>query len=149
MKKQTVVGIIVGAVIGTAAVVAGTLVVRKIVKEIKDDLNDCTFTSPDGENAVTLTYGSSKFAKGLTFVRVKAHKEQGDEACKLVLFTKNSSESFGGEWTDSEHFRLLVGNGKLKQCCDVSFIGEKINANYYLRKAELEADLVEVCIENN
>ena len=149
MKKQTVVEIIIGAAVGTAAAVAGAIVVSKIVKEIKEDLNDCTFTSPDGENAVTLTYGSSKFAKGLTFVRVKAHTYQSDEACKLVLFTKNNSESFGGEWTDSEHFRLLVGNGKIKQCCDVSFEDKKINANYCLRKAELEDDEAELCIENN
>lgn len=150
MKKQTVVGIIIGAALGTAATVAGILVVRKIVKEIKSDLNECTFTSPYGDNVVTVTHGSSKFAKGLTFVRVKASVEGGHDACKLVLFTKNSSELFTGEWDENDKFRLLVGNGKRKQCCDVSFEGEKINAKYCIRKSEADdsADFL-IAVENN
>ena len=39
-----------------------------------------------------------------------------------------------GEWIDNNHFKLLIGNGKRKQCCDVSFDGEQINALYYLVK---------------
>ena len=141
MKKQTVIGIVIGAVVGTAAAVGTALVVRKIVKEIKSDLNQCTFTSPNGDNEVTLSYGSSKFAKGLTFVRVKAN------GCKLVLFTRNASEPFDGEWNENGNFTLLVGNGKYKQCCEVSFDGKKTNANYSWRKAALEENNAELCIE--
>ena len=149
MKKQTVIGIIIGAAVGTAATVAGILLVRKIVKEIRSDLDKCTFTSPDGDNEVTLTYGSSKFAKGLTFIRVKANTVSGKNACKLVLFTKNGTEPFDGEWDDNGNFRLLVGNGSLKQCCDVNFEGTKINANYCLRKVALEDSAEKLLVEDN
>lgn len=149
MKKQTVIGICVGAALGTAAVVAGVLTVRKIVKEIKADLNECCFTSPNGDNIVTLTYGSSKFAKGLTFIRVKGSVESGNDDCKLVLFAKDSPELFSSEWEDDNHFRLLVGNGKRKQCCDFKFEGEKIMANYYLRKADKNTNMIELSVGND
>ncbi len=149
MKKQTVIGICVGVALGTAATVAGVLAVRKIVKEIKVDLNECSFTSPNGDNIVTLTYGSSKFAKGFTFIKVQGSVESGNDDCKLVLFAKDSSQLFMGEWEDNENFRLLVGNGKCKQCCDFNFEDEKIAAKYYLRKADDKIDLIDVSIENN
>jgi hypothetical protein len=149
MKKQTVIGICVGVTLGTAAAVAGALAVRKIINEIKTDLNECSFTSPNGDNMVTLTYGSSKFAKGLTFIKVQGSVESGNDDCKLILFAKDSPDLFCGEWKDDEHFRLLVGNGKCKQCCDVSFEGEKIIANYYLRKADAKKELVDLSISNN
>ena len=148
MKKQAVIGICVGVALGTAATVAGVLAVRKIVKEIKADLNECSFTSPNGDNIVTLTYGSSKFAKGLTFIKVQGSVESGNDDCKLVLFAKDSSELFSGEWSDNEHFRLLVGNGKRKQCCDVNFENEKITANYYWRKAESNQELINLSVES-
>ena len=125
---------------GTAAVVGTALVVRKIVKEIKSDINQCTFTSPNGDNEVTLSYGSSKFAKGLTFIRVKAND------CKMVLFALNASASFDGEWNNNDSFTLMVGNGKYKQCCDVSFYGDKIKADYSWRKAALKDSASELCI---
>ena len=141
MKKQTVIGIVIGAVVGTAAAVGTALVVRKIVKEIKSDLNLCTFTSPNGDNEVTLSYGSSKFAKGLTFIRVKAND------CKMVLFACNAAEPFDGEWDENGHFTLLVGNGNYKQCCEVSFEDEKTKANYSWRKAALVESDAELFIE--
>ena len=149
MKKQTIIGICVGAAIGTAATVAGVLAVRKIIKEIKADLSECSFTSPDGNNVVTLTCGTSKFARGLTFIKVEGSVESGNDNCKLVLFAKDSFELFSGEWLDNDHFRLLVGGGKRKQCCDVRFDDQKIMANYYLRKADKKCELTDLSIENN
>ena len=149
MKKKTVIGICVGAAIGTAAAVAAAIAVNKIVKEIKADLNECSLTSPDGNNMVTLTYGSSKFAKGLTFIKVRASVESGNDDCKLVLFAKDSPELFSGEWNDNNNFRLLVGGGKRKQCCDVKFEDGKIMANYYWRKADANTDLIDLSAENN
>ena len=149
MKKQTIIGICVGAVIGTAAVVAGTLAVRRVIKEIKEDLSECSFSSPDGNNVVTLTCGTSKLARGLTFIKVEGSVESGNDNCKLVLFAKDSFELFSGEWLDNDHFRLLVGGGKRKQCCDVRFDGQKISANYYLHKADVKNDLIDLSIETN
>lgn len=134
MKKQTVIGLIIGITLGTAATIAGIIAVRKIVKEIKNDLEEESFISPNGDNLVTLTYGSSAFAKGLTFIKVRGMSERGKDDCKLIAFARNNSELFSTEWVDNEHFNLVIGNGKIKQHCDVSFEGSKINALYYLHK---------------
>lgn len=134
MKKQTVIGLIVGVTLGTAATIAGIITVRKIVKEIKNDLVEESFISPNGDNLVTLTYGSSDFARGLTFIKVRGMSEGGKDDCKLIAFAKRNSKLFSAEWADNEHFNLVIGNGKVKQHCDVSFEGRKINALYYLHK---------------
>ena len=134
MKNKTVFGIIAGV---TASVMAGTavaLTTKKIVREIKRDMCDATFVSPDGDNAVELNFGASKTARGLTFIKVNATSENKDDCCKLIVFAKKKDELMDGEWIDNNHFKLLIGNGKRKQCCDVSFDGEQINALYYLVK---------------
>lgn len=134
MKNKTVFGIIAGV---TASVMAGTavaLTTKKIVREIKRDMCDATFVSPDGDNAVELNFGASKTARGLTYIKVNATSENKDDCCKLIVFAKKKDELMDGEWIDNNHFKLLIGNGKRKQCCDVSFDGEQINALYYLVK---------------
>ena len=134
MKNKTVFGIIAGV---TASVIAGTavaLTTKKIVREIKRDMCDATFVSPDGDNAVELNFGASKTARGLTFIKVNATSENKDDCCKLIVFAKKKDELMDGEWIDNNHFKLLIGSGKRKQCCDVSFDGEQINALYYLVK---------------
>ena len=134
MKNKTVFGIIAGV---TASVMAGTavaLTTKKIVREIKRDMCDATFVSPDGDNAVELNFGASKTARGLTFIKVNATSENKDDCCKLIVFAKKKDEIMDGEWIDNNHFKLLIGSGKRKQCCDVSFDGEQINALYYLVK---------------
>ena len=134
MKNKTVFGIIAGV---TASVMAGTavaLTTKKIVREIKRDMCDATFVSPDGDNAVELNFGASKTARGLTYIKVNATSENKDDCCKLIVFAKKKNELMDGEWIDNNHFKLLIGNGKRKQCCDVSFDGEQINALYYLVK---------------
>jgi hypothetical protein len=134
MKNKTIFGIIAGV---TASVMAGTavaLTTKKIVREIKRDMCDATFVSPDGDNAVELNFGASKTARGLTFIKVNATSENKDDCCKLIVFAKKKDELMDGEWIDNNHFKLLIGSGKRKQCCDVSFDGEQINALYYLVK---------------
>lgn len=137
MKKQTVIGLVVGITLGTAATVAGVLAVRKIVKEIKNDLQEESFISPEGNNVVTVTYGSSNFARGLTFVKVTGISEEGKDDCKLIAFTRKNYEMFSGEWADNDHFNLVIGKGKVKQHFDVTFEGDKINAVYYLHKIKM------------
>lgn len=137
MKKQTVIGLVVGITLGTAATVAGVLAVRKIVKEIKNDLQEESFISPEGNNVVTVTYGSSSFAKGLTFIKVRGIAEEGKDDCKLIAFTRKNYEMFSGEWADNDHFNLVIGKGKVKQHFDVTFEGDKINAVYYLHKIKM------------
>ena len=97
----------------------------------------------DGKNVVSLTYGSSDFAKGLTYVQVKASVEDSDLACKLTVFAIKKTEVFNGEWSDNEHFKLLVGGGKRKQCCDVDFSGDEINMYYYVEKTDDDFDVIE------
>ena len=130
MRKNSAFGFVAGLVAGIAA----TLATNKVVREIKGDLGDHTFTSPEGNHFVTLSYGSSKTAKGLTFIRVKATTESGEDNCKLIVFAKKKAHLFVGEWMDNDHFKLLIGRGKRKQCCDVDFSGEELTARYYLQK---------------
>lgn len=134
MKKNVVFGIIAGFAAGVAATVAGTVVVDKIAKEIKSDLSEQKFTSPNGDNTVTLSYGSSKTAKGLAYIKLQATARSKQDTCKLVAFAKKNVAFLSGEWIDNDHFKLLIGSGKRKQCCDVSFDTDKIVAHYYLMK---------------
>jgi len=134
MKKNSVFAVAMGFAAGAAAVFAGKIAADKIVGEIKNDLSGHTFVSPDGSNFVTLSYGSSESAKGLTFIRVTAGASESEDNCKLVVFAKKSDELFSGEWDENDRFRLLIGTGRRKQCCDVTFGGEEITAHYYLLK---------------
>lgn len=125
-----------GLVAGIAAGVVATTAVDKIVKEIKGDIGEHRFTSPDSNNFVTLSYGSSETAKGLTYIKVIASAEGTEDTCKLVILAKKNDELFTGEWTDNEHFSLVVGKGKRRQCCDVDFIDGEITAIYYTQKKD-------------
>ena len=142
MKKKGLIGLIAGLAAGAAAAVAGGLATAKVVKEIKGDLADYKFASEDGTKVVTLTYGSSDFAKGLTYVQVRAFVEESDLDCKMVVFAIKNTEIFNGEWEDGEHFKLSVGSGKRRQCCEVDFSDDEINMYYYVEKAPTE-DVIE------
>jgi len=133
MKNNTVLGMLAGFAVGAAAAVVGMIAVDKVVKEIKVDLCDQSFTSPEGNNKVTLSYGSSDTAKGLTYVKVIATTESKEDECKLVILTKKSEPMFAVEWTDNNNCKILVGNGKHKQCCDVKFDGDQLFAQYYVK----------------
>ena len=132
MKLRTKFAVAVGFLAGTAAGIAGTMVYNKVSGEIKNDMREQVFTSPDGNNIVTVSYGSSSSAKGLTYIKVKALASTKEDDCKLVAFAKKSPKLLSAEWFDNNHFKLLIGEGKHKQCCDVKFEEANILANYYL-----------------
>ena len=138
MKGNTILGLVAGLAAGIAATVA----VNKVVTEIKSDMGEHRFTSPDGNNFVTLSYGSSNTARGLTYIRLTASKEGSDDNCKLMIFAKKNEELFTGEWTDNDNFTLWVGKGKRKWRCEVNFEGEEISAELYLDKEEKVAEAV-------
>ena len=138
MKNKVVFGVIAGFAAGAAAAIAGKLAVDKVVGEIKNELTEQSFVSPDGNNHVTLSYGFSETAKGLTYIKIEASAEGKKDVCKLIVFAKKHEDLFEGEWVDNDKFALLIGGGKRKQCCDVSFNGEQIVARYYMTKVSSE-----------
>ncbi|MBQ4273597.1 MAG: hypothetical protein IJB94_01325 [Clostridia bacterium] len=139
MDKKLVIGVLAGVAAGaavTAATIAVVKVVKVISKEMKDDENGCSFTSPDGKNTVSLCYGASQSAHGLTRIKIAASTEGSEDTCKLTAFAKKGPYMFETEWTDNEHFKLLIGASSRKQCCDVSFTDGKITAVYSLCKVK-------------
>ena len=134
MKKKFILGTVAGFAVGTAAGIAGKLVTEKVIGEIKGSICEQDFVSPEENHTVKISYGHSKAAKELTFIRVEASSATVDDTCRMVLFTKKPPEMLDAQWTDSDHFKFLVGSGKRKQCCDVTFDENNINATYYLTK---------------
>ena len=55
----------VGFVAGAAAGAVGAMAYDKIAAEIKSDMSEQTFTSPEGNNVVTGVDGCCKFAVGI------------------------------------------------------------------------------------
>ena len=134
MKKKVLIGAVFGFAAGAAAAIAGKNAVDKVIKEIKGELDNESFVSPSGKNVVTIFCGSSESAKGLTYIKVRATSEAKPDSCELIAFARKKSRAIVGEWLDEEHFKLTIGNGKRKQCCDVNFEGEQIIARYYFIK---------------
>ena len=133
MKKSAIIGLAAGIAAATAAAAAVKLAVDKISKEIKTGIIEEEFDSPLGDNWVKVSMGSSETAKGLTFIKIQAETDRNEDDCKLVFFAKKDA-ALSYEWEDDDHFRLFVGSGKTKQCCDVDFSIEEITARYYLAK---------------
>ena len=134
LKKTGLVGLIVGVAAGVAAAAAGGIAALKVVNEIKDDSQETTIVSPNGEHLVKVTCGSSSFAKGLTLVKVKA--EQGEDHCDFsFLVGKNSKISFS--WSDDDNCKVCVSDSKVVRICDVSF-GEEIQMKIHGEKTETE-----------
>lgn len=134
MKNKVAFGMVAGFLAGTAATVAGAITADKISKEMKSDITERDFVSPNGDRVVTLSFGSSKTAKGLTGIKVKAVTVPEGDSCEMLIFAKKRAGFLSGAWSDNDHFTLLVGTGKRKQSCDISFDTEQITANYYLAK---------------
>ena len=135
MDKKVVIGIAAG-VAGLATGAAITLAIKrnfdKLFGEMQDDVNEQIFASPDGNNSVKVLYGSSKTAKGMALISVAAKSEKDD--CILLALARKGENLLAGEWSDNDHFQLLIGSCTSKQRCDVSF-DEKITINYYLNRA--------------
>ena len=138
MNKKVAIGIAAASVAGLAAGAAITLAIKrnfdKLFGEMQNDVSEQIFTSPDGNNSVKIVYGSSKTAKGMALISVAAKSEKDD--CILLALARKSDNLFAGEWSDNNHFQLLIGSCSDKQCCNVSF-DEKITINYYLRRITL------------
>lgn len=149
MKKQGIIGLVVGVTAGVAAAVAGGLCTAKVVKEIKSDLKDNELVSPDGNNVVTLSCGVSSFAKGLALIKVNAKSGEKEDECRFSFLAGKSASGLNYEWKDNDHFELTVGEGKLQQCCDVSFENDEIVIMYFMQKNTPEAtvETEKVCEE--
>ena len=133
MKKHGAIGFIVGLTVG----VAGDVATAKVVNEIKNDFKEKEFTSPNGDNTVMLKKGSSKFAKGLSYIKVCANKKYGRDECKLSLLAGNNAKSISCEWEDNEHCHIVIGKGKVCQYVDIDFTGREIKIVYYWKKIKL------------
>ena len=139
-NKKVAIGVAIGVASAAACAAVAVVVkktvdkVNKITTEMENDKNGCTYTSPEGNNAVTLTYASSETANGLTRIEVVSEKEGKEDTCKMVAYARKTPYLFESEWIDNDHFKLLIGCRTPKQCIDVSFVGDKIVAKYYLTK---------------
>ena len=133
MKKHGALGFIVGLTVG----VAGAVATAKVVNEIKNDFREKEFVSPNGNNTVMLKKGSSKFAGGLSYIRVCASKRQVRNECKLSLIAGNNAKSISCEWEDNEHCLIIIGKGKVCQHVDIDFTGREIKIVYYWKKIKL------------
>ena len=126
MKKRVLFGI----ALGIAAVSAVAVAVSKISNEMKNGFDEEEFDSPFGNNWIKVSFGSSKTAKGLACIKIRAETDSNEDVCRLVMLAEKDA-ALSYEWEDNEHFKLYVGNGKFKQCCDVVFDFDKITAKYY------------------
>lgn len=135
MTNNGKIGLIAGVVAGAVASVAGCLVTVKVVKEIKNDLQEVTLVSPNGKNIVTVNRGSSNFAIGLTYIKLKAENEEG-KTCEMSFLAGNNSNKIIFDWKDDDHLYFQLGDAKHKQYCDVTF-GEEIKMVYSLKRIEI------------
>lgn len=134
MTNNGKIGLIAGVVAGAVASVAGCLATVKVVKEIKNDLQEVTLVSPNGKNIVTVNRGSSSFAIGLTYIKLKAENEEG-KTCEISFLAGKNSNKIIFDWKDDDHLYFQLGDAKCKQYCDVTF-AEDIKMVYYLKKIE-------------
>jgi stage V sporulation protein SpoVS len=68
MKNKVAFGAVAGFLVGAAAAVAGAITADKISREMKENIAERDFVSPDGDRVVTLSYGSSKSAGSIVTV---------------------------------------------------------------------------------
>ena len=125
MKKRTIFGL----AAGIAAITAVAVGVNKISREMKNGLVEEEFDSPFGNNWIKISMGSSETAKGLMYIKINAECDSNEDACNLLIFAEKDA-AMSIVWEDNDHFILLVGNGKRKQCCEVSFGIKNISMKY-------------------
>ena len=130
-------GLLTGAAASTVAIAAA-----KTFKEIKNDTTTLDFVSSDEKNTVKVAFGSSSFAKGLTMIKITAENDLGTDEGKFVFFA--GSKNIFCEWKDDKHFELIVGKGKIKHFCEVSFESVEIVLTYAFKQEEKEKDYVKV-----
>lgn len=136
MTQNGKIALAIGLCTGVAAAAVGCIAAFKIANEIKEDFHETTLISPNEKNFVTVKCGSSKFARGLTLVKVKAENE--NDTCNISFLAGKNSNKISFNWKDDDHFEFYLGDGKVKQHCDVSFEGDDISMKYYLKKMKLK-----------
>ena len=134
-SKNGVLGLILGIGAGVAAAAAGFLAANKVAKEINEDSQSMTIVSPNEKNFVTITCGSSPFAKGLTLIKIEAENEE-DECTLNFLTGRSCNISF--EWKTDDNLEILVNSGKTTKVCDVNFEGKEIAIVLYVKKDDEE-----------
>lgn len=132
-SKGSTLGIILGIGAGAVAAAVGVYAASKIAKEINEDSQSITIVSPDEKNLVTITCGSSPFARGLTLVKVKAEKN-GDDCNLSFLVGKSCTIAF--DWKTDNYIEILVSGGKRTKVCTVNFEGENINITLKNKKEQ-------------
>ena len=139
MDKKVAIGIAAAGAAGLAAGAAVALAVKKnlnkVFGEMQNDVSEQIFTSPDGNNSVRVLFGASKTAKKMALVSITAKNEEKD--CIMLALARRGDNLLDGEWIDNNNFQLLIGSCSKKQICDVSFEGEEIVMNYYLKRVTL------------
>ena len=138
MDKKIVIGIaagvasLAGIAMGATLVLVAKKKIGKIFEEMQDDVSEKSFTSPDGNNSVKISFGASKIAQGTALVSVIAQSSKA--TCTFLPLARKCENFLDGEWIDNDQFQLLIGCGRKKQCYNISFDGDKIVANYSLRR---------------
>ena len=135
MNKKVAIGIAAG-VAGLATGAGVALAIKKnfdrIFGEMQNDVSEQVFTSPDGNNSVRVLFGASKTAKRMALVSITAKTQ--DKDCLMLALARKGDNLITGEWIDNDNFNLWIGSTSKKQCCDISFAGDDIVMNYYLRR---------------
>ncbi len=144
-QKSGIAGLVIGISAGITAVAASCLAACQVIKEIKNDSNDTSIVSPNGENCVTITCGSSAFARGLTLVKVKAENEKDDCSFSFLVSKKDCKISF--DWLDDNNIDILIGEGSVKKVCSVSFGEEEITMQIFFKKETSEVEEEAAAIE--
>lgn len=135
MSKNEKTGLIIGSIAAAVASVAGCLATVKAVKEIKEDLHEVALVSPSGKNMVSVNRGTSQFAIGLTYIKLKAENEEG-KTCEMAFLAGKRSDKVIFNWKDDDHLDFQLGDERCKQYCDVIFGEDDISMTYYLKKIE-------------
>jgi hypothetical protein len=131
-NNKGITGMVLGITAGAVAAAASCVAALKIFQEIKVDNQETTMVSPNEKNFVTVTCGSSRFANGLTRINVKAENE--NDNCELSFLAGNDANQISFSWADDDHFSFHLGEGKATKYCDVSFEGEHIAIQHYIKK---------------
>ncbi|MBE6584164.1 MAG: hypothetical protein E7649_04160 [Ruminococcaceae bacterium] len=134
-QKSGALGLILGIGAGIAAATAGFFAATKVAKEINEDSQSTTIVSPNEKNYVTITCGSSPFAKGLTLIKIKAENE-ADECNLNFLVGKNCNISF--DWNNDDELEVRVESGRTAKICAISFTDEEITMTLYAKKLDEE-----------
>jgi hypothetical protein len=101
---------------------------------MKENVEEQSFPSPEGDHTVTLTCGTSATVGGLTRIQIEASADSNEDTCKLLAFAKKRDGMLEGEWTDNDHFKLMIGCGKRRQSCEITFVEGHIAIRYYINK---------------